>query len=159
MNNYLIKVNEEELPVKRSDVEALDIIKTSGSHYHVLQDNKAYSIELLETDFLNKKLSISVNGNSYEVEIEDEYDQKVKEMGLFTITSQKLNSIEAPMPGLIIDIMVEAGQEITEGTPLLILSAMKMENIILAEGDGVVKSVNVGKDEAVEKGQLIIEME
>ncbi len=159
MNNYLIKVNEEDFPVKRSEVEVLDIINTADSSYHLLQDNKAYTIELAASDFQNKKLSVSVNGNIYDIEIKDEYDQKVKEMGLFTVTSQKLNSIEAPMPGLIIDIMVEAGQEITDGTPLLILSAMKMENIILAEGDGVVKSVNVEKNEAVEKGQLIIEME
>ncbi len=159
MNDYLIKVNEEGFPVKRNEIEVLDIIKTGNSNYHVLKYNKAYNIELLEADFLNKKLSISVNGNIYEIEIEDEYDQQVKEMGLLTVTSQKVNSIEAPMPGLIIDIMVEAGQEITEGTPLLILSAMKMENIILAEGDGIVKSVNAEKNEAVEKGQLIIEME
>ncbi len=159
MNDYLIKVNEEEFPVKRSHIEILDIIKTGDLDYHVLQDNKAYNIELLETDFLNKRLHISVNGNSYKIEIEDAYDMQVKDMGLFTVTSQKLNSIEAPMPGLIIDIMVEPGQEITEGTPLLILSAMKMENIILAEGDGVVKAVNVAKNEAVDKGQLIIEME
>ena len=63
------------------------------------------------------------------------------------------------MPGLIVDVMVEVGQEIAEGTPLLVLSAMKMENIILSQGDGVVKSVEVQKNDAVEKGQLIIEME
>jgi len=63
------------------------------------------------------------------------------------------------MPGLIVDVMVKEGQEISEGTPLLVLSAMKMENIILSQGEGVVKSIEVNKDDTVEKGQLIIEME
>ncbi len=100
-----------------------------------------------------------VNGNTYDVKIEDEYDQKVKQMGLLAVTSQKINSIKAPMPGLIIDVMVEKGQEISVGTPLLVLSAMKMENIILSQGEGIVKLIAVQKDDAVEKGQLIIEME
>jgi biotin carboxyl carrier protein len=54
---------------------------------------------------------------------------------------------------------VEAGQEVEEGTPLLILEAMKMENVIKAPGTGVVKNVNVSKGEAVEKNHLLIEME
>jgi biotin carboxyl carrier protein len=104
-------------------------------------------------------LGIEVNGNTYKVHIADGYDQMVEEMGLLVNTSQKVNEIKAPMPGLILDILVQVGQEITEGTPLLVLSAMKMENIILSQGDGVVKSIEVNKDDAVEKGQLIIEME
>ena len=80
-------------------------------------------------------------------------------MGLLAVSSQKINSIKAPMPGLIIDIIVAKGQEITAGTPLLVLSAMKMENIILSQGEGVVKSIEVKKNDTVEKGQLIIEME
>jgi len=80
-------------------------------------------------------------------------------MGLLTSTSQKINSVKAPMPGLIIDVMVAEGQTVSEGTPLLVLSAMKMENIILSQGAGIVKSIAVKKDDSVEKGQLIIEME
>jgi len=145
MTNYLVTVNEEETLVKKSDVEALD--------------DKAYQIHIVNADFLNKKLTLSVNGNTYKVKIDDAFDQQVKKMGLLAVTVQKLNAIKAPMPGLIVSIMVEEGQEISEGTPLLVLSAMKMENIILSQGEGVVKSIKVKKDDAVEKGQLIIEME
>jgi len=159
MNEYLITVNEKELPVKKSDVVALDTINTDATSFHLLKNNKAYDIEVLATDFLNKTLKLSVNGNTYDVNIEDSYDQQVKKMGLFATTTQKINSIKAPMPGLIVDILVKEGQEISEGTPLLVLSAMKMENIILSQGDGVVQAIAVKKDDAVEKGQLIIEME
>ena len=80
-------------------------------------------------------------------------------MGLLTNTSQKVRDIKAPMPGLIISVMVQEGQEITEGTPLLVLSAMKMENQILSQGSGVIKSIAIAAGDAVEKGQVIIEME
>jgi len=65
----------------------------------------------------------------------------------------------APMPGYIIDIMVNAGDPIEKGTPLFVLSAMKMENVILSDGKGIVKSIEAKIDDSVDKGQLIIEME
>lgn len=159
MNTYLITVNEEETLIKKSDVDALDSINIDDTNIHLLENNQAYEVSVLHSDFLNKTLTLSVNGNTHEVKIEDEYDQQVKKMGLLAVTAQKVNSIKAPMPGLIVDVMVKEGQEISEGTPLLVLSAMKMENIILSQGEGVVKSIEVKKDDAVEKGQLIIEME
>ena len=63
------------------------------------------------------------------------------------------------MPGLIIDILVKEGQAIQKGDQLLILEAMKMENVIKAEGEGIVKSILTEKSKAVDKGQVIIEME
>ncbi|SHJ66849.1 Biotin-requiring enzyme [Maribacter aquivivus] len=159
MSNYLITVNEEELQFNSSDVDTLDSIKVNAKNLHVLDNNSAFEVEVVHSDFLNKMMSLSINGNIYDIKLEDEYDQQVKKMGLLAVTTQKLNEVKAPMPGLIVDVMVEVGQEIVEGTPLLVLSAMKMENIILAQGEGIIKSIEVKKDDAVEKGQVIIEME
>lgn len=159
MTNLLVTVNGAEIPLKKKAAEALDSIKIDSSNFHLLENNQAFDVSVIHSNFLNKTLTISVNGNTYEVKIEDEYDQQVKKMGLLAVTSQKVNAIKAPMPGLIVDVMIEEGQEISEGTPLLVLSAMKMENIILSQGEGVVKSIAVKKDDVVEKGQLIIEME
>jgi biotin carboxyl carrier protein len=55
--------------------------------------------------------------------------------------------------------MAEVGQTVEKGTPLLILEAMKMENVIKALGEGIVKAIKVEKGQAVDKGQLLIEME
>ena len=159
MSNYLITVNEEELQFNSSDVDTLDSIKVNAKNLHVLDNNSAFEVEVVHSDFLNKMMSLSINGNIYDIKLEDEYDQQVKKMGLLAVTTQKLNEVKAPMPGLIVDVMVEVGQEIVEGTPLLVLSAMKMENIILAQGEGIIKSIEVKKDDAVEKGQVIIKME
>jgi biotin carboxyl carrier protein len=159
MPNYLITVNEEEVLCNSKDAESLDSIIVNAQTLHVLDNNTAFQVEIRHADYLNKIITLSVNGNIYEVKLEDEYDQQLKKMGLLAVTTQKLNEVKAPMPGLIVDVMVEIGQEIVEGTPLLVLSAMKMENIILAQGEGIVKSIEVKKDDAVEKGQVIIEME
>ncbi|WP_437370162.1 biotin/lipoyl-containing protein [Maribacter litoralis] len=159
MADYLITVNEEELEYKTSDVESLDCISVNSQTLHVLENNRAFEVEILHSDFLNKTISLSVNGNKYDVKLEDEYDQQVKKMGLLSVTTQKLNEVKAPMPGLIVEVMVNEGDEIVEGTPLLVLSAMKMENVIMAQGEGKIQSIEVKKDDAVEKGQLIIKME
>jgi len=159
MEKYIIKVNESEFEVDIDALQALDIQKQQGTGYHVLKDHTTYEVQLLQTDFESRTLKLSVNGNSYTVAIKDSYDQLVKKMGLLSNTSQKAKNILAPMPGLIMDVMVEAGQEILEGTPLLVLSAMKMENQILSQGAGKIKSVEIKTGDTVDKGQLIIEME
>ena len=61
------------------------------------------------------------------------------------------------MPGLIIQLLVKDGDEVKSGDTLLILEAMKMENIIKAPGDATVKSVKVRKGDGVEKNQVLIE--
>ncbi len=159
MTDYKLTVNGETLNIAKDEAEKLDVLSLDNSHFHLLQNGKAFRLKVLETDFGKKTMQISVNGNAYNVSIADGYDQIVKEMGLLSNAFNKINEIKAPMPGLILDVMVEVGQEIVEGTPLLVLSAMKMENIILSQGEGTVKAISVKKDDAVDKGQVIIEME
>ena len=63
------------------------------------------------------------------------------------------------MPGLILEINIEEGQEVKENDPLLILEAMKMENVINSPRDGVIKSIAVSQGNTVEKNALLIEFE
>ena len=72
-----------------------------------------------------------------------------------TLTKQ-LDNLKAPMPGLIHSLKVEAGQEVKKGDPLLILEAMKMENIIKSPGEGIVKEIHVEEKNSVEKNALLI---
>jgi len=152
-------VDEHSIDLSKEEVSKLDATNLGNNKIHVLQNNKAYDCELIAKDIENKTLTVSVNGNKYELKIEDEYDLLVKEMGLSVLTSQKISDIKAPMPGLIIDVLVEPGQAIEKGTPILILEAMKMENVLKAEGEGIVKSIEIVKSQAVDKGQVLIEME
>ncbi|WP_146088847.1 biotin/lipoyl-containing protein [Neolewinella xylanilytica] len=91
--------------------------------------------------------------------LSDNYDLLVERLGLSVNVEAATNEVTAPMPGLILEVLVEVGQEVTGGTPLLVLEAMKMENVLKADGEGTVKAIRVSKGDAVDKRQLLIEME
>ena len=157
--SYKINIDDQVFDLNREDIKNLNLIENGDKSLHLLQDNQSNHISIVHTDFANKKLTLEINGNPYEITIEDEYDQLVKKMGLSSGGAQKLTNIKAPMPGLVLDILVEPGQAIQKGDQLLILEAMKMENVLKAEGEGVVKSIEVVKGATVDKGQVMIEME
>lgn len=159
MTNYSITIDTEIFNLDRNDVGSLDIIPIGESQYHILQDDRSYKIEVLETDFPNKGMKITVNGNTYSIKISDAYDQIVDKMGMLTARSTRINEVRSPMPGMIIAVLATVGQEVDKGTPLIVLSAMKMENIITSPGAGTIKRIPTEINKAVEKGELIIEME
>jgi biotin carboxyl carrier protein len=80
-------------------------------------------------------------------------------LGLDKQKVKKLHQLQSPMPGRILNYAVEVGAQVEPGTPLLTLEAMKMENVIKAEGEGVVKSILQPSAAVVEKGQVLIEFE
>lgn len=157
---FSIKVNGAvELKVSRNDALALDAIKDSENNYHILQNNKPFKAKITSSNFNQKAYSVSVNNNTYTVQISDDLDTRIQEMGFSIGLTKHINSIKAPMPGLILDINVRIGQEINETDPLLVLEAMKMENIICSPRKGVIKSISANKGDAVEKNELLIEFE
>lgn len=159
MEHYKVEVNETTFDLGTDAIANLDMKQVGENDFHVLDNGTAYKVVVKKTDFPNRSLSIRLNGNTYDIKISDSYDQLVAKMGLLSAASQKAKNITAPMPGLIMNILVQPGQSIEEGTPLLVLSAMKMENQILAQGAGVIKAIEVNVGDTVDKGQLIIEME
>ena len=80
-------------------------------------------------------------------------------MGLSLAEDIAVSEIEAPMPGVIIDVLVSDGQEVKKGDFLCVLEAMKMENTLLSTGDGIIKTVKISKGQTVEKGHVLIEFE
>ena len=158
-STFNITIDEQVFAISAEEVAHLDVLESEEGLFHIIQDGKSYTAKLIEADFNKKTLTLSINGNRYELKIEDEYDALVKKMGLSAGGSQKMKNVKAPMPGLILDILIEPGQSVTKGDQLLILEAMKMENVLKAEGEGVVKSVETTKGSAVDKGQILIEME
>lgn len=160
MNNYKATVGKTEtFDLTETSIENLDAVAIKGSEFHVLKDNRSYKAEITQSDFLSKNYTVKVNGNTYEVNLADSLDLLIKEMGFEVGAAKQVNAIKAPMPGLVLEISVEIGQEVQEGDNLLILEAMKMENSFSSPRAGIIKSIAVNKGQAVDKGQLLIEFE
>ncbi|HET6243751.1 MAG: acetyl-CoA carboxylase biotin carboxyl carrier protein subunit [Bacteroidetes bacterium] len=137
----------------------LDLLKVKEGNYHILRNNKSYNVEIISADYQEKCFTIKVNGNKYQLAIKNKYDDLLKSMGMQIAGAGKINEIKAPMPGLVLEILVSPGQEVQKGDPVMVLEAMKMENILKSPADGIVKKVNVEQKQAVEKNQVLINFE
>ncbi|MGC3948184.1 MAG: biotin/lipoyl-binding protein [Chryseolinea sp.] len=151
-----INIASSSLTINGNPV-SVDIAPLGPDRFHIIRDNKSYTAEILEVNKQSKTVTIRINGSTHSVQLKDKFDMLLEQLGMTNGSSGRLNNIKAPMPGLIIDLRVTAGQTIQVGDSLLILEAMKMENIIKASGEGTVKRVLVKKGDSVEKGQVLIE--
>jgi biotin carboxyl carrier protein len=162
---YIAKVNNKSIEVQSTNEGfyvdgkqfGWDLVTISDGYFHILLNNKSFTAEIVKADAAAKSFLIKVNGKTYPVEVRDKFDLLLEKMGMNNQTSGKVNNIKAPMPGLIIDLKVKAGDTVKQGDPLLILEAMKMENIIKSPGEGTVKAVKARKGDSVEKNQVLIE--
>lgn len=167
---YTIKVNNKEFKTDlnkknegtisgtlNADLFQADIIKVREGVYHLIKDNTSYSLEVVKHLPEEKKLSVKINNTVYHLDIKDKYDDLLHSLGLDNLASKKVNDIKAPMPGMVLNILVSEGQEVKKGDALIVLEAMKMENILKSPSDGVVKKIAITKGIAVEKNQLLIQ--
>ena len=167
---YTIKVNgnkefKTELNTKNNDITGTlngkefksDIIKVRDGVYHILNDNVSYNLEVVKHIPEEKKLVVKINNTPYSLDIKDKYDDLLHSLGLDSLASKKVNDIKAPMPGMVLNILVTEGQEVKKGDGLIVLEAMKMENILKSPTDGVIKKIAINKGVAVEKNQLLIQ--
>lgn len=159
-DHFSIKVNDQfEFELSRKEAEELDMLNLTENQLHLLKNQKSLTSKIIKSDVVNKTYHIEINSNPYEVNISDEVDVLIKKMGFERNESKETNAIHAPMPGLILDLMVKEGDEVKENQALLILEAMKMENEISSPRDAVIKKIHVKKGQAIENKFLIIEFE
>lgn len=134
-----------------------DLSKVSEGNFHIIHNNKSYRAEVVKTDVATKTFTLKINNKLQTVEVKDKFDLLLEKMGMTSGASSRVNNIKAPMPGLVIDMKVKVGDTVKAGDALLILEAMKMENIIKSPGDAMIKNVKAKKGDSVEKGQVLIE--
>lgn len=159
-SDFKVKVNDTfEFDFNKENTSKLDAVSVEKNKFHILQKNLPYKTEIIFSDFNQKKYTVKVNNNIYQVAISNPLDILIKELGFEVGVSKVIKQLKAPMPGLILEINVEVGQTVKENDNLLILTAMKMENSLLSPRDGVIKSIAVNVGDSVIKGDLLIEFE
>jgi len=134
-----------------------DLVKIEDNCFHIIHNQISYRAYVVDIEEGGKKVVIRINNQRYDVALQDKFDLLLEKLGMNNANTGRVNSIKAPMPGLIIELKVKEGDAVKQNDPLIVLEAMKMENIIKSPGEGVVKAVRVKKGESVEKNQILIE--
>ena len=151
-------ISENEIEIN-GEVFPIDLVSISDRKSHLIFKNKSYSIEIIDTNTDKKTVTLKVNNNSYVVEVKNQFDLLLSKLGMSNMTAKVIKNVKAPMPGLVIDVITKVGDEVKEGDNLLILEAMKMENVIKSPIEGKIKSIAINATDIVEKNQLLVEFE
>lgn len=141
------------------DAESWDWVQINEHEYSLIVNQKSHHILIESIDTASKTVRIFINDTYYTLSIEEPIDVLLKKMGIDLSSTIKVEPLKAPMPGLVFKILVEEGQEISKGTPLLILEAMKMENVFKASSDATIRKILVEEGQAVEKSAVLIELD
>lgn len=157
--SHRVKVDGFSFEICPDESSSADIVRTASNEYHLVAGHRSANARILETDPSGKKMTVEVEGQRFDVQIQEELDLLLEKMGFGKATARQVKEIKAPMPGLVLAIHAEVGQDHQEGDKLLVLEAMKMENAILMPGAGRIKAVKVKAGQAVDKGQILIELE
>ena len=152
---YNIFYQDDKLVID-GHVITTDIQKLGLHRWLVRKDNKCFTVDLVEVDKDQRLYSLLVNGNKYELHVKDPLELIIDQLGMNNIIIEKTGKLNAPMPGLVLEIMVKPGDIIKKGDALIILEAMKMENILKADHDGIISEILVAKGDSVEKNQVLI---
>ena len=135
------------------------ILKRSEKVILLLKDGIKYNCRLLYIDTDSNYLHLKVNGKLVKVTIKKDIELLLEKIGIGNKENSSVKELKAPMPGVVIEIKAREGEEIKKEAPLVILEAMKMENVLTSPVDGVISSIEVSEKETVEKNTLLIKFE
>ncbi len=138
---------------------SLNLIKLDEGIYQISSGkDQSIILEVLAIDLALKTMSIRHKHSVHHLEFKNNLDLVLDKMGIKRAVDNISTDIKAPMPGKVIDILVNDGDEVSKGDGILILEAMKMENVLKAEHDCIIKKTLIEQGVSVEKNQVLIEL-
>ena len=151
-------VNPKELYIKQGKEKIpIEIVSDKQGFVYIIWKKKKYLVNIIEKN--QNQYEILVNGVSYPISIESPFSYKRRKYLAKNKEESKIEQIHAPMPGKIVEYLVEENQIVKEGDPLLILEAMKMQNEIISNIHGKVNKINFQPEDTVMKDDVLIEVE
>lgn len=135
---------------------------SEGGCYSLLIGGKSYEVfarRLSQSSEKNSQIyEILVAGQRFEVTLEDERSRMLAGVTRAGVSSGAAR-MQAPMPGLVVNILLEVGASVEQGQTVIVLEAMKMENDLISPIAGIIKEIKVGKGQTVEQGAVLVLVE
>lgn len=151
-----IELEKNEGIYVSNETRGIEIIQRDEETLFIVTEDKVHTVRCLEINKDEKKITILHEGIKTQLSLTEPMDELLKSMGLEGALTPKINDLKAPMPGLVLDVVVSAGDTVSKGDTLLILEAMKMENAIKAPADLKIKEIHTTIGSAVDKNQVLI---
>jgi pyruvate carboxylase subunit B len=122
-------------------------------HFSLILEGRSWQLWM---EPLDGTLRVHVAGFDFDVRVEDDRARRLRQLAAPEVSAHGAGEIRAPMPGLVVKVLAEPGEEVQKGQGVVIVEAMKMENEIRSPMAGTVKEVKVKNRQAVEKGEVLI---
>ena len=156
--NFEVESNNGDITIDGQAIDK-DLVRIDNRTFHIIHKGKSYHAELVSINRDDKTCAVKVGTNIYSMQITDQYDELLHQLGMDNLTANKISEIKAPMPGLVIRILASEGDQVEKGGNLFVLEAMKMENVIKSVSDVKIKSIKVKAGDKVEKNQVVMVFE
>ena len=153
-HTFIIRTDGDRVSIDGDDV-IVSLVKVGAHHYSLLIDSVSYDL-VAKSD--GASTLVSIDGTPLVVRTSDTRSRLLEEFGPGANAQMSVQSMHAPMPGLVLHINVQEGDTVTTGQGMLVLEAMKMENELRAPADSVVRRIHIREGEAVAKDELLIDL-
>lgn len=155
---FAVELNDQLTEAVVDDTRVpIEIIVQKSGRILFRTGTKLYKIDNIDVN--ERNVSFSINGRYFETSVKDEQDLLLEKLGFQAGATASEGSLNAPMPGKILELLVKEGDTVEEMQPVLILEAMKMENELKSPSRGVISTLHVQQGDNVEKNQLLLDIE
>lgn len=163
---YIVTIEGQEIPVEVDGREVRVGGRTIEAHLspvpgtplrHLLAGAESLTLAVGRQE--EGRWEVQFHGAHYQVEVVDERTRHIRSLTSGPARNEGAAQLKAPMPGLVVRVLVEPGQVVLPGQGLVVLEAMKMENELKARSGTKIRAVLVASGQAVDKGQILVEFE
>ncbi len=155
-NEYEVEIIDDKVYIDGELIE-VDLRQSSGAElYSLLYNGRSFEL-LIEAERFN--YGVTLRGERFEVQVEDERTRRLNIGRKMISLPEGELAVTAPIPGLVVRVLVEVGQSVADEEPLVLLEAMKMENEIRAPRSGVVKKIEIVTGQRVEQNSILLVLE
>lgn len=156
MNTDIVLAHTSRGDFTALQLRDLEVSLLPDQSFLVMVNNKPITVFIESSSDDLRNFTVRVGREKVEVGLVREIDQLVQSMGFNKSVRLWVETLRAPMPGMVKQVLVQEGEEVSAGQNLIVLEAMKMENVIRSPQAGKIKKIEVKPSQTVDKGQALV---